>query len=62
MNTDELYLQLVRDKDIYPDPETFGNNRFWAIGFATGAFSLAARACFASRRLRRFNPLSRGRG
>jgi hypothetical protein len=24
----------------------------------TGAFSLAARACFASRRLRRFNPLS----
>jgi hypothetical protein len=58
MNTDPLYLQLVRDKDIYPDPEG-GREGFWAIGFATGAFSLAARACFASRRLRRFNPLSR---
>jgi hypothetical protein len=36
MNTDELYLQLVRDKDIYPDPET-GREGFWAIALTRTA-------------------------
>jgi phage gp46-like protein len=49
MSTDELYLQLVSDKDIYPDPET-GREGFWAVRFATGL------AGFALNRLRRFRP------
>jgi phage gp46-like protein len=50
MNTDELYLQLVRDKDIYPDPEGVGNKGFWAVRYATGL------AGYALNRLRRFRP------